>query len=212
MRGFKYLVAVTALTGLLAGPATVASASAASAATSARADWATAAVSLTGGATTVTTASGIAAALLGNGIVPLATWPGNESVQPAAEGPAARFTFPVTGGHVTLNPLGGQIDHSGGILFLNARTGKEIEVSRFIIDLTHADLTGIVNGNPSVRVALFNLDLSHATLAAGHHTVRAESIGLMLTPGAASALDVALGTKLFHAGLELGTATTYLYF
>jgi len=209
MRGFTYLAAVTALTGLLAGSAAVASASAA---TSQREGRPTAAVSLTGGATTVTTAPGVAEALLGNGIVPLASWPASQSVQSVSGGPAVRFTFPVTGGHVTLNPLGGQIGHSGGILFLNARTGKEIEVSQFVIDLTHADLTGIVNGNPSARVALFNLDLAHATLAAGHHTVTATWIVLTLTPGAASALDAALGTKLFHAGLELGNAGTNLYF
>ena len=28
------------------------------------------------------------------------------------------------------------------------KNGKKIEVSSFTIDLTHADLTGIVNGNP----------------------------------------------------------------
>jgi hypothetical protein len=212
MRRFKYLAAVTALTGLLAGSATVAYASAASAATSQRASRATAAVSLTGGATTVTTAPGVAPALLSNGIVPLAIWPASQSVQPAAGGSAVRLRFPVTGGHLTLNPLAGQIGHSGGILFLNARTGREIEVSQFIIDLTHADLTGVVNGNPGARVALFNLDLSHATLVAGHHTVQAGGIVLTLTSGAATALDAALGTKLFRAGLKLGTASTYLYY
>jgi hypothetical protein len=37
-------------------------------------------------------------------------------------------------------------------------------MGRFVIDLTHADLTGIVNGNPKARVPLFGLDLSHARL------------------------------------------------
>jgi hypothetical protein len=76
MRRFKYLAAAMAITGLLAGSAT-----AASAATSqpARAQ-AAAAVQLRSGATAVTTAPGIAAALLTNGIVPFATWPGSQSV------------------------------------------------------------------------------------------------------------------------------------
>ena len=115
-----------------------------------------------------------------------------------------RFTFPVTGGRVTLSPLGGTIDHRGGILFLNVKNGKKIEVSRFTIDLTHADLTGIVNGNPQARVPLFRLDLSHARLAAGKHIVTARGIGLTLTAAAAKALNAALGTKLFSAGLKLG--------
>jgi hypothetical protein len=169
-------------------------------------------VHLRSGATAVTTAPGIAAALLTHGIVPLATWPGSQSVQSPASGPAVRFTFPVTGGRVTLSPLGGTIDHRGGILFLNAKNGKKIKVSRFIIDLAHADLTGIVNGNPRARVPLFRLDLSHARLAAGKHIVTARGIGLTLTSAAAKALNAALGTKLFSAGLKLGTASTLLRF
>ncbi len=50
------------------------------------------------------------------------------------------------------------------------RCGRTIPMGRFVIDLTHADLTGIVNGNPKARVPLFGLDLSHARLAAGKHT------------------------------------------
>lgn len=208
MRRFKYLAAAIAITGLLAGSAT-----AASAATSqpARAQ-AAAAVHLRSGATAVTTAPGIAAALLTNGIVPLATWPGSQSVQSPASGPAVRFTFPVTGGRVTLSPLGGTIDHRGGILFLNVKNGKKIKVSSFTINLTHADLTGIVNGNPQARVPLFRLDLSHARLAAGKHIVTARGIGLTLTAAAAKALNAALGTRLFSAGLKLGTASTLLRF
>ena len=206
MRGFTYLAVVAAMTGLLAGSAT-----AASAATSQPAESRTAAVHLRGGTTAVTTAPGVASALLGAGIVPLATWPGRESVL-SGSGTAVRFTFPVTGGRVTLSPLGGQIEHRGGILFLNLKNGKDVEVSQFTIDLAHADLTGIVNGNASARVPLFRLVLSHAVLAAGRHVVTARGIGLTLTAIAAKALNAALGTKLFRAGLNLGTAGTLLRF
>jgi hypothetical protein len=169
-------------------------------------------VHLRGGATAVTTAPGIAPALLKNGIVPLATSPGTESVLFRKSGPAARFTFPVTGGSLTLSPLGGKINHAGGILFANLRNGKTVGVSRFTINLSHAELTGIVNGNPKARVPLFRLDLSHAKLAAGKHIVTARGIGLKLTSVAAKALNAALGTKLFSAGLKLGTAKTLLRF
>src|SRR5689334_15357590 len=206
MRRFRYLAAATAITGLLAG-----SAATASAATSQppRAQ-AAAAVHLRGGATAVTTAPGIAAALLKNGIVPLATWPGSQSVQVGQSGPAVRFAFPVTGGRVSLSPLGGQVYHRGGILFVNAKNGKQVKVSRFTIDLGHADLTGIVNGNPKARVPLFRLDLSHAKLTAGKHIATARGIGVKLTGAAAKALNAALGTKLFSGGLKLGTASTLL--
>ena len=208
MRGFRYLAVVAAIAGL-AGSATTAASAATSHGAGAQA---TAAVHLRGGATAVTTAPGIAAALLTHSIVPLATWPGSQSVQSPASGPAVRFRFPVTGGRVTLSPLGGTIDHRGGILFLNVKNGKKITVSSFTIDLTHADLTGIVNGNPKARVPLFRLGLSHAKLTAGKHVVTAREIGLKLTSAAAKALNAALGTKLFSAGLKLGTASTLLRF
>ena len=209
MRGFRHLAAVIAIAGLVTGSAATAASAAASQRAGARA---AAPVRLRGGATAVTTAPGIAAALLKNGIVPLATWPGSQSVLSAQDGPAARFAFPVTGGRVTLRPLGGKVRHAGGILFLNVTNGKTIEVSRFTIDLSHADLTGIVNGNPKARVALFNLSLAHASLKAGKHVVRASGIGVSLTKTAAAALNSSLGTSLFSPGLKLGTAGTVLRF
>jgi len=208
MRGFRYLAAAAAITGLLIGPAVTA----ASAATSQGAEARAAGVHLRGGTTAVTTAPGVASALLQHGIVPRAIWPGSERVLYGRNGPAVRFAFPVTGGLVTLSPLGGNIDHDGGIAFRNTRNGKTIEVSQFIIDLTHGDLTGIVNGNPAARVPLFRLGLSHAQVAVGRHLVKARGIVLALTWVAAKALDAALGTRLFSAGLELGTARTVLRF
>ena len=208
MRRFRYLAVVAAIAGL-AGSATTAASAAAVHGSGVQA---AAAVHLRGGATAVTTAPGIAPALLKNGIVPLATSPGTESVLFPNSGPAARFTFPVTGGAVSLSPLGGKIGHAGGILFANVTNGKTIEVSQFTIDLARADLTGIVNGNPKARVALFRLDLSHARLTAGKHIATAKCIGVKLTAAAAKALNAALGTTLFSGGLKLGTASTLLRF
>jgi hypothetical protein len=209
MRRLRYLAAVAAITGVLTGSAVTAASAATSQGAGAQA---TASVRLHGGTTAVTTAPGVASALLQHGIVPRATWPGSQSVLPLNSGPAVLFTFPVTGGLVTLSPPGGNVYHSGGILFRNVNNGKKIEVSRFTIDLTHGDLTGIVNGSPKARVPLFRLDLSHAKLAAGKHLVIARGIGLKLTAVAARALNAALATRLFSAGLELGTAKTVLRF
>jgi hypothetical protein len=209
MRGLRYLAATVAITGLLTGSAVTA----ASAATSqGAAAGAAAGVHLRGGTTAVTAAPGVAAALLENGIVPKAVWPGTERVLYGKHGPAVRFAFPVTGGLVILSPLAGNIYHDGGIVFRNTKNGKTIEVSQFTIDLTHGDLTGIVNGNPAARVPLFWLGLSHAKLAVCRHLVTARAIVLTLTPVAAKALNAALGTRLFSAGLELGTARTVLRF
>ncbi|HEX9065397.1 MAG TPA: hypothetical protein VF843_09825 [Streptosporangiaceae bacterium] len=188
---------------LLAGGAASASAAAVHPAAS---------VQLKGGRTSVTTGPGIALTLLKNGIVPIATWPGTQSLVSGKGGPAARFTFPVTGGRVSLSPPSGDIRHRGGILFFNAANGKHVQVSRFTIDLKHADLTGIVNGNAKVRVPLFNLSLAHAKIKAGNHVVTVRGIVVKLTAVAAKALNAALGTKLFASGLTLGTASTTLRF
>jgi hypothetical protein len=209
MRGIRYLAAVAAITGLLTGPAVTAASAATSHGAAARG---AAGVHLRGETTAVTTAPGVASALLQHGIVPQATWPGSERVLSGKTGPAVRFAFPVTGGVVTLSPLGGNIYHAGGIMFRNTRNGKTIEVSRLTIDLTRGNLTGIVNGNPAARVPLFTLGLSHAKLAVGKHLVTARGIVLTLTSVAAKALNAALGTRLFSAGLELGTARTALRF
>jgi hypothetical protein len=61
-------------------------------------------------------------------------------------------------------------------------------------------------------VPLFRLDLSQAKLAVAGHLVTARGIVLTLTSVAARALDAALGTGPFSAGLELGTARTVLRF
>lgn len=207
MRMFKRVAAVAMVAGLFAGAGGAASAAAATRVPeSAHQVW------LTGGATSVTTAPGIAAALLGHGIVPLATLPGTQGAQIGASGVAVRFTFPVTGGWLNAATLHGTIWHQGGILFIDPATGKQIEVSNFVISVHQGVLTAEVNGNSKVRVPLLYLSLAHATIHAGRHYVQIDGIVLTLTGTAASALDATFGTTLFKAGLELGTASTVLRF
>ena len=144
--------------------------------------------------------------------MPLATLPGDRGSVDGQSGVAVRFAFPVTGGSVNLKQLTGTIDHSGGILFIDPATGKEIAVSDFVINLKAAQLTAIVNGNPKERVPLLSLSLAHAKVTAGKHAVRVTGITARLTKTAASALDATFGTTLFTAGLELGTASTVVDF
>jgi hypothetical protein len=106
---------------------------------------------LTGGDTSVTTAPGIAAALLSHGIVPLAVLPGTEGVSAGGGNVAVTFTFPVTGGWANLATLHGTIYHSGGILFTDPANGQQIEVSGFVISVHQGVLTAEVNGNAGTR-------------------------------------------------------------
>ncbi|WP_157545324.1 hypothetical protein [Hamadaea tsunoensis] len=157
-----------------------------------------------GGRTTVTTAPGIAATLLRNGILPIVTSPGREGLS-IRNGLAVTAGFPVTGGAVSLDPLGGQVLHRGGIKFINLRTFKALEVGDFIIDLSTGQLTGRVNRG-TARVAVFDLDLSKASITVDGSTVKITGVGLNLTAAAAGALNATLGTTLFTAGLRFGTA------
>jgi hypothetical protein len=205
MRMFKRVAIIATMAGLIAGP--VAGTASASASTATRA----AQIRLTGGETVVTTAPGIATALLGNGIVPIATLPGTAGAQ-LGGGVAVRFTFPVTGGWLNAAKLTGTIWHSGGILFADLPAGKQIAVSDFVINVHQGVLTAEVNGNPKVRVPLLKLNLAHATIRKGWHYIKISGIVLTLTSTAASALDATFGTTLFKPGLELGTASTLLRF
>ena len=206
MRMFKRVAIVATMAGLVIGPVAGTTSASASAATR------SAQVRLTGGATTVTTAPGIAAALLGNGIVPIATLPGSEGAQIGGGGVAVRFTFPVTGGWLNAAKLTGTIWHSGGILFADLPAGKQIAVSDFVISVHQGVLTAEVNGNPKVRVPLLKLSLAHAAIRKGWHSIKISGIVLTLSSTAASALDATFGTTLFKPGLELGTASTVLRF
>jgi hypothetical protein len=204
MRTFQRLATAMTAAALL----TVSAAAAAPAATAHQPAGHATKVQVRGGHTTVTTAPGIAAALISHHIIPTAISPGTEHVHHTASGVVVTFRFPVTGGQVSLNPLGGRIRHRGGILFSNPKTGKKIAVSNFTINLTHQVLTGIVNGNPHARVPLFHLGLAHAVLKAHHHWVAARGIVLRLTTTAANALNATFGTTLFKPGLKIGTAAT----
>jgi Htaa protein len=207
MRMFKRLAVAGAVTGVLLGSAAgVASASTASARP------ASSTVHLTGGDTSLTTAPGIAAALLSHGIVPLATLPATEGASTSSSGVAVKFAFPVTGGSVNLKQLTGTIGHSGGILFIAPGTGREIAVSNFVINLKKGELTAIVNGNAKERVPLLSLSLASAKIAARRHAVQISGIVARLTKTASSALDATFGTTLFTGGLELGTASTVVKF
>jgi hypothetical protein len=210
MRMFKRLAVAAAVAGVFLGSAAgVASAAPASVHKQCSTG---SSVHLTGGQTSVVTAPGLAATLLGHGIVPLATLPGTEGGAIGKNGIAVTFAFPVTGGSVNLTQLTGTIGHSGGILFIDAATGKKIIVSDFVINLKQKVLTAIVNGNAKARVPLLSLSLASAKIVAGKHTVRISGIVARLTKTAASALDATFGTSLFTPGLELGTAGTLLKF
>jgi hypothetical protein len=75
----------------------------------------------------------------------------------AAVGPTDErpyFTFPIVGGKVDKDPLGGKIVHSGGLSF--SAGSEEVVVKRFVIDLDRGILTAKVAGTGQ-RIDLLRL-------------------------------------------------------
>ena len=210
MRALLRIAAITTTAGLLlASAATMASASTASphpAATHA------ARVHLTSGETSLTTVSGLAEELVGDGIVPFATTPGTQTLVGTSSDPQFKFSFPVTGGRVNPARLTGTIRHRGGILFTNVPpNGSTIKLSRFRISLTSKRLSAIVS-SVGMRVTVAKLSFSHARFSIGRSHVKVRRIGVHLTTAGADALDSALGTSLFTPGMKIATARTLVRF
>jgi hypothetical protein len=155
-------------------------------------------IALSGGKTWLKIDKGTAAALSDAGV--------KVEVTGAAIGPLAKhpyFAFPIVGGKVDKDPLGGRIVHSGGLSF--SADSESVVVKRFVIDLDRGVLTAKVAGTGQ-RIALLKLDAPEgAKVGAGRIVLR--GVDAKLTAQAAKALNEALNTDLFEGGLLIGETT-----
>src|SRR5215218_9203307 len=127
----------------------------------------------------------------------------------AAVGPSAKrpytFAFPIVGGKVDKDPLGGRIVHSGGLSF--SANSEKVVVKRFVIDLDRSVLTAKVAGTGQ-RIALLKLG-AHEGAKVGAERIVLRGVDAKLTAQAAKALNEALETDLFEGGLLIGEATVF---
>jgi hypothetical protein len=155
-------------------------------------------IALSGGKTWLKVDKGTAAALSDAGVKVEATG--------AAQGPTAKrpyFAFPIVGGKVDKDPLGGRIVHSGGLSF--SADSESVVVKRFVIDLDRAVLTAKVAGTGQ-RIALLKLGAPEGAKV-GAERIVLRGVDAKLTAKAAKALNEALETDLFEGGLLIGEAT-----
>jgi hypothetical protein len=155
-------------------------------------------VELSGGKTWLKIDKDTAAALSDAGVKVEATG--------AAVGPTAKhpyFTFPIVGGKVDKDPLGGKIVHSGGLSF--SADSESVTVKRFVIELDRGVLTAKVAGTGQ-RIALLKLGAPEGAKV-GSERIVLRGVEAKLTSQAAKALNEALDTKLFAGGLLIGEAT-----
>ncbi|HET6660285.1 MAG TPA: hypothetical protein VFH16_10245 [Rubrobacter sp.] len=125
----------------------------------------------------------------------------------AAEGPTAKrpytFAFPIVGGKVDKDPLGGRIVHSGGLSF--SADSESVVVKRFVIELDRGVLTAKVAGTGQ-RIALLRLGAPDGAKV-GSERIVLRGVDAKLSAQAAAALNEALDTELFEGGLLIGEAT-----
>ena len=156
-------------------------------------------VALNGGKTWLKIDKGTAAALSDADVKVEAT---GAAVGPSAKRPYT-FAFPIVGGKVDKDPLGGRIVHSGGLSF--SADSESVVVKRFVIDLDRGVLTAKVAGTGQ-RIALLRLGAPEgAKVGAGRIVLR--GVDAKLTAQAAKALNEALNTDLFEGGLLIGETT-----
>jgi hypothetical protein len=125
----------------------------------------------------------------------------------AAEGPTAErpyFSFPIVGGKVDKDPLGGRIVHSGGLSF-STDSEKSVVVKRFVIDVDRGILTAKVAGTAQ-RIALLRLGAAESAKV-GAERIVLRGVDAKLSAQAAKALNEAFETDLFAGGLLIGEAT-----
>jgi hypothetical protein len=125
----------------------------------------------------------------------------------AAQGPTAErpytFAFPIVGGKVDKDPLGGKIVHSGGLSF--SADSEKVVVKRFVIELDRGVLTAKVAGTGQ-RIALLRLGAPEG-VKVGSERIVLRSVDAKLTAQAAAVLNEAFETDLFEGGLLIGEAT-----
>ena len=155
-------------------------------------------IALSGGKTWLKIDKGTAAALSDAGVKVEAT---GAASAPSAKRPA--FAFPIVGGKVDKDPLGGKIAHSGGLSF--SAGSKSVVVKRFVIDLDRGVLSAEVAGTGQ-RIALLRLGAPEDAKV-GAEKIVLRGVDAKLTAQAAEALNETLDTDLFEGGLLIGEAT-----
>lgn len=153
---------------------------------------------VTGGQTLLKLDGGTAAALTDAGVGIRATGP---AIGPSG---SALFAFPIVGGKVNKEQLGGSIVHSGGLAITAG--GTTLVVKRFVIDLDTGYLTAKVAG-AGVRIPLLRIGAATGGVKAAPGILLLKDVNVRLTGTAANALNQTFNTNLFSGGLLIGQAT-----
>ena len=104
-------------------------------------------VPLASGTTSVTSSPAVTSVLLRNGILPLPTGRGQETLVLQPGGLGVKASFPVTGGAVDPATLAGTVEHQGGLNFISFARFKTVSI---------ADFTIVIDGSPHLVATKVN--------------------------------------------------------
>jgi hypothetical protein len=161
------------------------------------------------GTTSVTTAPGIANALVSAGVLPLPVLPSTSLRVTRLSPLQVTYGFPVISGQPDLAGPSGHVYHSGGIYFASRRA--HLEIGRFDMDLAKGKIFARQVNFASARIPVLDLDLSGLKVATVHGATVLSGIVVRLDPAAAGALNSTFGLALPTDGsLVFGSATVTL--
>ncbi len=158
------------------------------------------------GNTTVTTAPGVATALLGKGVLPLPILPRTGFSLGFNRGLTVSYRFPITAlNGVAPDLSAGDILHAGGIDFVSF--GGHLAVSDFDISLADGKVYATKANGASARVPVLDLVPSTLKVTQTSKTLVVR-VDVTLDPVAANALNAAIPNRGLDklAGAAFGTA------
>ena len=154
----------------------------------------------TGGTTTLKIGGVTAGALALAGVSVRAVAPAGKS--------SAGLRFPVSGGTIRPARLLGSISHRGAVRFSLGRRSIVLRSLRITVTSRGASMSASIARR---RITILRLSLAKAIIASpGPLSVTASNITATLSPQGARAINREIGTKLFEAGLKIGTLSERL--
>jgi len=161
----------------------------------------------TGGTGTLSVPVTVVGGLAHASIAVLAGTPATSTFDPATG--AVSTTMPVTGGNGEVSNFFGVVDYGGSMVFIDAATGKGATVANMQLNFFTGTLTGQINGSTKqTAIAYIRGDNSTSTSAGPPATETFTTDELDLAHAGAHALNIALGTKAFIKGTNIGGFTT----
>lgn len=158
------------------------------------------------GTTTITTAPGLATALLQQQVVAGAVPITSNKVSYVNGDLQVRFTFAVRGGSYDPAVNQGEVDHGGALVFVNLSNGKKVVLKRLQLSRTGSELRAQVGSDPTL-VPVLDLAFGSGTSTTTGKTTTIAGVPATLTQFAADSLNEGLGvpTEVFFSGTAFGT-------